>query len=80
MVPCCSLYDALACLHPQELLPGMLGKCEAPADFQEWGVPMDSDQGNSVRCILGEGGMRVGTALIVMFIMAWFKWELSMSN
>lgn len=36
-----------------ELLPGMLGTCEVPPDFQEWGVPESPEKPNSVKCILG---------------------------
>lgn len=34
----------------------MLGICEAPPDFHEWGVPESADRPNSVKCILGERG------------------------
>eukprot|EP00983_Pelagomonas_calceolata_P092335 1157652-Pelagomonas_calceolata.AAC.19 len=32
----------------------MLGTCEVPPDFQEWGVPESPEKPNSVKCILGK--------------------------
>jgi hypothetical protein len=47
-----STFHSCYC-RPQELLPGELGICQEPQDFNLWGVPESVDK-PSVRCILGE--------------------------